>query len=68
MDAIVNSISDACATHLPGDAGIENIDGMSVIVIDVLAGSQPPYFIKTEEDEYRKVTVDLPEDVQGREV
>ena len=50
MDAIVNSISDACSPHIPVDAGIENLDGKSVIVIDVLAGSQPPYYIKAEGD------------------
>ena len=50
MDAIVNSISDACSPHIPIDAGIENLDGKSVIVIAILAGSQPPYYIKAEGD------------------
>jgi len=32
------------------DAGIENLDGKSVIVVEILAGSQSPYFIKSEGD------------------
>jgi len=50
MDAIVNSISDACSPRIPVDAGIENIGGKSVIVVDILAGSRTPYFIKSEGD------------------
>ena len=30
MDAIVNSISDACSPRIPVDAGIENIGGTSI--------------------------------------
>ena len=48
LDGITNSISDACSPRIPIDAGIENIDGRSVIVVDVLAGSRCPYFIKSE--------------------
>ena len=50
MDAIVNSISDACSPRISVDAGIENIGGKSVIVVDVLAGSRTPYFITAEGD------------------
>ena len=50
MDAIVNSISDACSPRVPIDIGIENIDGKQVIVVDVLAGTRCPYFIKSEGD------------------
>ncbi len=50
MDGIANSISDACSPRIPIDAGIENINGKSVIVVDVLAGSRCPYFLKTEGD------------------
>ncbi len=50
MDGITNSISDACSPHIPIDAGIENINGKSVIVVDVLAGSRCPYFLKAEGD------------------
>lgn len=47
-DAIVNSISDACSPRVPIDAGIENIDGKQVVVIDVPAGSRCPYYLKSE--------------------
>ena len=50
MDAIVNSISDACSPRVPIDIGIENMDGKHVIVVDVLAGMRCPYFIKSEGD------------------
>ena len=50
MDAIVNSISDACSPRVPIDIGIENIDGKQVIVVDVLAGTRCPHFIKSEGD------------------
>ena len=48
-DAIVNSITDACSPRVPIDAGIENIDGKSVVVIDVLAGSRCPYFLRGQQ-------------------
>lgn len=48
MDAIVDSISDACEPRVPVDIGIEHIDGMAVVVLDVLSGSHPPYYIKSE--------------------
>ncbi|MBP5509957.1 MAG: putative DNA binding domain-containing protein [Kiritimatiellae bacterium] len=50
MDGIANSICNACSPHVPIDIGIENVDGKSVIVLDVLAGSRCPYFIKAEGD------------------
>ena len=48
LDGITNSISDACSPRIPIDAGIENIDGKAVIVVDVFPGSRCPYFIKSE--------------------
>ena len=48
MDGIVNSIVDGCSPHVPVDAGIENIDGKAVIVVDVMGGSNCPYFVKSE--------------------
>ena len=50
MDGITNSILDSCSPRIPIDAGIENINGKSVIVVDVLAGSRCPYFLKSEGD------------------
>lgn len=48
LDGITNSISDACSPRIPIDAGIENIDGKAIIVVDVFPGSRCPYFIKSE--------------------
>ena len=48
LDGITNSISDACSPRIPIDAGIENVDGKAVIVVDVFPGSRCPYFIKSE--------------------
>ena len=50
MDGIADSIYNACSPRIPIDIGIENVKGKSVIVLDVLAGSRCPYFIKAEGD------------------
>lgn len=48
MDAIVNSIADACEPKIPLDVCVENVDGKSVIVLDVFAGGRCPYYVKSE--------------------
>ena len=48
MDGIVNSIVNGCSPRVPIDVGIENIDGKSVIVVEVMGGSKCPYFVKSE--------------------
>ena len=48
MDAIVNSIADACEPRIPLEIGVESIDGKDVILLEVLAGSRCPYYIKSE--------------------
>ena len=50
MDGIADSIAHACSPRVPIDIGIEDVGGKSVIVLDVLAGSRCPYFIKAEGD------------------
>ena len=50
MDGIADSIYNACSPRIPIDIGIENVKEKSVIVLDVLAGSRCPYFIKAEGD------------------
>ena len=50
MDGIADSIANACSPRVPIDIGIEDVGGKSVIVLDVLAGSRCPYFIKAEGD------------------
>ena len=48
MDSITNSIVDACYPRIPFDAGIENINDKAIILLDILPGSRPPYFVKAE--------------------
>ena len=48
MDAIVNSVSDSCSPRVPVEVNIENVDGKSLIVLDVLAGGRTPYYLKSE--------------------
>ena len=50
MDGIVDSVVNACSPRIPIDIGIEDVEGKSVIVLDVLAGSRCPYFLKAEGD------------------
>ena len=50
MDGIVDSVVNACSPRIPIDIGIEDVGGKSVIVLDVLAGSRCPYFLKAEGD------------------
>lgn len=48
MDAIANRVSDSCAPRISMDLGIENIEGKPVVVLEVLSGTQCPYFLKAE--------------------
>ena len=48
MDGIVDSIAHGCSPLISVDAGIENIGGKAVIAVDVMGGSQCPYFVKSE--------------------
>ena len=48
MDAITDSIANGCAPRIPMDISIENIDGKSVIALDVFAGTRCPYYLKSE--------------------
>jgi predicted HTH transcriptional regulator len=50
MDGITDSIANACSPRIPIDIGIEDVGGKSIIVLDVLAGSRCPYFLKAEGD------------------
>ena len=50
MDGIADSICNACSPRIPIDIGIEDVDGKSIIVLDVLAGSQCPYYLKSDGD------------------
>ena len=48
MDAIADSISNACAPQVPMDISIEHIDGKSVIALDIFPGTRCPYYLKSE--------------------
>lgn len=45
MDAITNSIYDACTPKIIPDVKIFDIEGKHVIIVKIYAGSQKPYYI-----------------------
>ena len=47
MDAIANAISDSCEPAIIPDITLQTIDGKTVIVLEVSAGRQRPYYIKS---------------------
>ncbi len=48
IDAITNAISDNCEPPIIPDIYPQTIDGKTVIVVDISAGRQRPYYIKSE--------------------
>lgn len=48
MDAITNAISDSCEPVIVPDIYLQTIEGKTVIVVEISAGKQKPYYIKTE--------------------
>ena len=50
MDGIVDSIAHACSPRVPVDVAVQAVGGKDVIILDVLAGSRCPYFVKAEGD------------------
>ena len=47
MDAIANGVSDSCEPAIIPDITLQTIDGKTVIVLEVSAGRQRPYYIKS---------------------
>ena len=47
MDAIANAVSDSCEPAIIPDITLQTLDGKTVIVVEVEAGRQRPYYIKT---------------------
>ncbi len=47
MDAITNAISDSCSPMIIPDITVHEIDNKAVIVVEIAAGMQRPYFIKS---------------------
>lgn len=48
IDAITNAISDSCEPTIIPDVYLQNIDGKPVIVAEIRAGRQKPYYIKAD--------------------
>ncbi|MCM1122235.1 MAG: putative DNA binding domain-containing protein [Eubacterium sp.] len=48
MDAITNAISDSCEPVIVPDVYLQTIEGRTVIVVEISAGKQKPYYIKAD--------------------
>ena len=48
MDAVTNAIYDSCEPKITPSAGIQEFDGKYIIVVDIPAGMQRPYCIKSQ--------------------
>lgn len=48
MDAITESISDSCEPAIIPDIYLQTIDDKSIIVVEVSAGRQRPYYLKSK--------------------
>lgn len=46
MDAIANAVSDNCEPAIIPDITLQTLDGKTVIVVEIEAGRQRPYYIK----------------------
>lgn len=47
MDAITNAISDSCEPAIYPDISLQTIEGKTIIVVEISAGKQRPYYIKS---------------------
>ncbi len=48
MDAITESISDSCEPTIVPDVYLQTIDDKSIIVVEISAGRQRPYYLKNK--------------------
>ncbi len=48
MDAIANAISDSCEPVIVPDIYPQTIDGKNIIIVEIGAGKQKPYYIKQD--------------------
>ncbi len=48
MDAITNAISDSCEPVIIPDIYPQTINGKTIIIVEITAGKQRPYYIKSE--------------------
>ena len=47
MDSITNAVSDSCEPLIIPDITLQTINGKTVIVVEIAAGKQTPYYIKS---------------------
>lgn len=47
MDSITNAISDSCEPVIIPDVSLQTIDGKTIIVVEISAEKQRPYYIKS---------------------
>ena len=48
MDSISNAVSDACEPQIVPNIEPQTVDGKTVIVVDVMAGANRPYYLKSK--------------------
>ncbi len=48
MDAITNAISDSCEPVIVPDVYPQTIDGKTIIIVEISAGKQKPYYIRQD--------------------
>ncbi len=48
IDAITNAISDSCEPTIIPDVYLKNIDGKTIIIAEISAGRQKPYYIRAD--------------------
>ena len=48
MDMITNAISDSCEPMIIPDISLQEIEGKTLIVVEILPGKQCPYYIKSK--------------------
>ncbi len=47
MDSITNAISDSCEPAIIPDVSLRTVEDKTIIVVDICAGRQKPYYIKS---------------------
>jgi predicted HTH transcriptional regulator len=48
VDAITNAISDSCEPAITPDIVLQTIEGKTIIIVEISAGRQRPYYIKSQ--------------------
>ena len=48
MDAITNAIFDSCEPKIIPSIGVQEVDGKSIIEVEIMSGMTRPYYIKSQ--------------------